>query len=514
MKRLAALAMTVLLAACGIDDDRVAGGTSSEVPNALHGRILSESGAPAAGCAVRLASMRSRPDSLGRIDSTVTDSDGNWRLPSRTGTDSLAILFDRGGSMAIAYLASGAPPSLPRTDTLHAAAWMRGSVAGTSGATRVSVEGTPFAAVADPDGRFLLGPVPAGALSLLVSTDSAGIAIRRAILAQAKAGDTTTLPVETFDPATWSTEDFRLWPSSRRATIDLTASGAFVAGDHAGFVVPVRLEGIVDARTVSPGELRFDDGLGLKLPFSVEEWNATTGTSLVWVRLDTANGNSSQHELRVHWGRSGARIPSDMPAVFGPDNGFLAAWHGASAPGLTWTGTTGTEGAAGQGWTVSGNGSFASDSVALGGDASWTIGLWVRLDGKSSGETLLAGFSDGPDSVRWGVSVRDDLVVRVWSGADTARSLEAGAPLALDVWTHVVATFDGAKSRVGLVIDTVSYARQDIAYPKASRQRLRGASGVSGAFDEIRLSGLDREKEWSILESRTLLPKTTWLRWE
>lgn len=516
MKRLGCIILAGLLAACG-NDDRMANGTSSEVPNALTGRVMTESGAPAAGYKVRVASSLSWSDSTGRVDSTVTDSSGRWALPARSDSGSLVVLFQGHASMGIASLDSGRQ-SLARTDTVRAQAWIRGSVVGATGASKVSLRGTSIWTATDSNGTFLLGPVPAAILDLLVATDSAGTPLRKTLRQKTVAGDTTLAPAVTVTSATWASEDYSLWPASRTATIDLSAAGADVTGDHEGFPVPVRLDTVLDVKSTNPDEIRFDNGEGVRFPFDVEQWDAASGKALVWVRLDTANGSSNKHDLRVLWGRAGARIPSDMPRVFDAGNRFLSAWHLDSsreislAKALAWNGSAAEAGVWGQGRSVAGTGSFASDSVDLGGDASWTVSLWVRLDRKPSGETLLAGFSDGPDSVRWGVSVRDDQVVRVWSGADTARSLEADKPLVLGVWTHVAATFESANERLGLVIDATSYDRRKVSFPKASRQRMRGGSGAEAVFDEIRLSDLDRAPQWSVLEAR--VAASAWLRWK
>jgi len=516
VRRLGPIALAGLLAACG-NDDRMANGTSSEVPNALTGRVMTESGTPAIGCKVRVASSLSWSDSTGRVDSTVTDSAGRWVLPLRSDSGSLVVLFQDAVSMGIASLDPD-DHGIARNDTVRAQAWIRGSVVGATGSSKVSLRGTSIWAATDSTGTFLLGPVPAALLDLLVATDSAGTSLRKTLRQNAVAGDTVLAPVLTVTSATWESENYALWPASRLATIDLTPAGANVTGDHAGFPVPIRLDTVLDVKSTNPGEIRFDNGEGVRYPFTVEQWDAVSGKALVWVRLDTANGSSNKHDLRVLWGRSGARIPSDMPDVFDATNGFAAAWHldssreASLAGSLAWTGSIAGTGVWSGAQVLSESDSFASDSVELGGAASWTVSLWVRLDKKPSGETLLAGFSDGPDSVRWGVSIRDDQFVRVWSGADALKSLEADKPLVVGVWTHVAATFESSTERIGLVVDTTVYDRQKVSFPRASRQRMRGGSGASAAFDEIRLSSLDRAPQWSILEGRVADP--TWLRWK
>jgi hypothetical protein len=134
------------------------------------------------------------------------------------------------------------------------------------------------------------------------------------------------------------------------------------------------------------------------------------------------------------------------------------------------------------------------------------------MDDKPSGETALAGFAGGADSARWGISVRNDMHLRVWSGADTADQIVTTTPLALSTWTHLVATFDAPTKRIGLVVDTTVYPRNTVAFPTASRQPVVGGIGFPGAFDEIRLSDTARNTEWSQLERQTQ-SGVPWLRW-
>jgi len=316
--------------------------------------------------------------------------------------------------------------------------------------------------------------------------------------------------------AHWGQEDYDLWPSARTAVIDLSATGANVQGDQPDFPVPVALDSVLDVRTTDPASLRFDDGEGVPYPYTLA-WDSIGGHALAWVRLDTANGNSAKHLLRVLWGRHVA-VPADMPQVFSTSARFLGAWHcdssteTSSGTSLRWTGSAAGTGAVGNARVLAGSGNWTTDSVSLGGANSWTVSFWVRLDAKPSVETVLAGFAGGADSARWGLSVRDDMHVRVWSGADTADQIVTSAPLSLSTWTHLVATFDAPTKRIGLVVDTTVYPRNTVAFPTASRQPIVGGVGLFGAIDEIRLSDTARSTEWSQLEGQTQ-SGVPWLRW-
>jgi hypothetical protein len=522
MKRLVSFLSATLLVACGFDD-RVAGGTSSEVPNALHGTVLDSAGKPVAGCAVRMAPSSSWMDSLGRVDSTVTDSAGRWTLAKRASTESVALLFRTpAGAILSTLTLDSAGLTAVRTDTLKRQAWVKGRLSGARGLSSAFLLGTNLQTTTDADGGFVLGPVPAGALRIRLRADSAGTIIHRTESLVTIPGDTASLGSRMIAASGWLTENYAAWAYSRTATLDMTSSGAASTGDQVGFPVPVRLDTLIDFATVKPGEIRFDDGKGVRFPFQIEQWDSAAGKALVWVRLDTANGSSSKHDLRMFWGMAGAKPPADMPLVFDGSNGFAAAWHLTSGTetsldlSMKWTGSTSTTGVLGTARAFAETGSFATDSVELGRGHSWTVGLWVRLDKKPSGESLLVGVTDGPDSTHWGLSVRDDKVLRVWSGADPLRSLETplADSLVLGRWTHVAVTFETTTKRIGLVIDATSYPRQTIAFPATSRQRLRGMTGLSGAVDEIRLAKSERAVEWPQLERQTGAPGIPWLKWK
>lgn len=522
MKTLGLFCVFAVLSGCGVTDGRVAGGTTSEVPNALTGNVVDPSGRPVAGVAIRIASSSTWADSVGHADTTRTDSLGRWSFRVLRDSGDVTLYLRTADAGALARLSVRPQDSLFRRDTVRSFAWIEGRVLGASGTTKVAVLGTDLVARTDGQGQFLF-PVPSGALKLLVVADSQGVGVRRHLEIQTTPGDTSrtgTLSIAPLAPQAFASEDYSLWDSSRSATIDLTAAGAGITGDHVGFPIPVRLDSVLDMKTVKPSEVRFDDGKGNRYPFEIETWDTLSGKALAWVRLDTANGSSNKHALRVYWGRGGAAMPIGMPAVFDASNGFLAAWHlgtgteTSQANTMVWKAATTSAGIFGSTQSTTDKSSYLTDSVTLGGANSWTVSLWVKLDQKPSGEIHLAGFRDGPDEANWGLSIRDDQVVRVWSGGDTTRSLESPSALPLGKWVHLAATFEAATTRIGLVVDSSSANRRTVVFPTLSTQRLRSGSGyLQGGIDEIRLSNLERAPEWSALEAQVGATGVAWLRW-
>jgi hypothetical protein len=495
------------LTSCG-QSERVAGGTSSEVPNALNGQLLDGQGRPVVGAAIRAVPTQAFADSGLVVDTVRTDSSGRWFLAVPPGAWTVVAQGAAGWSMR-----DGFPDGKRHLDTLRSPVWVTGSVGPGFANTKVWLRGTDISAVADSAGSFFLGPMPSGDLRLHIKADSV---LQDAVV---RADPGQVLSTGTWISANWGQEDYSLWPHARTAVIDLSATGARVVGDQVGFPVPVLLDTVLDVKTVDPVGLRFDDGRGTPYPFSLS-WNSTAGRATAWVRLDTANGSSAKHFLRVLWGRR-VPVPPDMPPVFPPEAHFTGVWHcdssleTLSGAALRWTGSQSTAGQVGNARLLAGSGSLSTDSVTLGGTRSWSISLWVRMDAKPTATVNLAGFQDGPDSTDWGISIRgSDEHIRVWSGANSSDDIVSDSALKLATWTHLVATFDAPSNRIGLVVDTTSYPRKTVTFPAASSQAIRGGTGWTGAFDEIRLSDTARAVQWSQLERQT---QTTagvpWLRW-
>jgi hypothetical protein len=500
-----ALALTTALLGCG-KPEQVAGGTSSEVPNALNGQIVDQQGRPVADAAVRVVPSSAWADSGLVLDSARTDSAGRWFISVPTGSWSVVAQGPAGWSMR-----SGYPDGVRYTDTLRSPVWVTGSVGAGFAHAQIWMRGTTLTAVTDSTGSFFFGPLPSGQLRLHLRADSTSLD------GSVHADPGEVVSTGTWLSAFWGQEDYSLWPSARTALIDLSATGANVQGDEPLFPVPVLLDSVLDVRSTDPVSLRFDDGQGVPYPYSLA-WDSSGGHALAWVRLDTANGSSAKHLLRVLWGRH-APVPADMPQVFSSSAHFLGAWHCDSATetssgiSLRWTGSSKGTGVVGNARVLAGSGSWSTDSVTLGGTNSWTISLWVRMDAPPTASVVLAGFSGGQDSADWGISLRSsDDHVRVWSGSNSSDDIVSDSALKLSTWTHLVATFDSPSNRIGLVIDTAAYPRKTVTFPTASRQSIQGGIGLAGAIDEIRFSDTARTTQWSQLERQTQIG-VPWLRW-
>jgi len=518
MKRnMAMLAACLCLWGCGETSDSLAGGSSSEVPNAVvTGTVTDSLGWPIRGSRIVVLPADYAPgiSSDTSADFTLTDENGQWSLSLPPGAWMASMVSGDSTTIKrgwITPLAITTPTASYRHDTLHALGWIRGSISDSNDSSaRIWVSGTKIAARSDAKGNFLLGPLPPSPMRIYARRDSAGTLLTSLLKLTPKSND--TLDVGTLYGDRWQGENYALWPSSRTGIVDLTAQGGAATGDHARFPVLVRLDSILDPAKVGRNELRFDDGTGLHLPFEIETWDSSSHHAEVWVQLDTANGSSSKHFLRAFWGRS--QHLSLTPEVFSQAAHFVGSWHpspSSGSPRLTWSGATSTAGIVGTAKHFSGSGSLSLDS--LGPLSQWTIGFWIRPTTKPSGEIQLLGIDSGDAKYHWGISVRDDLYIRVWSGASADKELVSLTPLALNTWTWISASFDGASSRLSLVMDTVALPRLSVVFPAHSSYPVHGFEQFQGDVDEIRLSDTARTRQWQQLEHQTVRPGVPWIHW-
>ena len=125
--------------------------------------------------------------------------------------------------------------------------------------------------------------------------------------------------------------DMSAWQHSGTLYIITTAEGADLpaAVTETNFPILVRLEkGFFDFSQAQPlgQDIRFTDADGSALAYEIEDWQATTGTASIWVRIPTIRGNAQQ-AITMHWGNSKAASESDGEKVFATDEGFAAVWH-------------------------------------------------------------------------------------------------------------------------------------------------------------------------------------------
>ena len=132
-------------------------------------------------------------------------------------------------------------------------------------------------------------------------------------------------------PSLASAADIIKWKFSRPIQFNTSQNGANVKEDVKDFPVAVAL----DAKRFDFAQAKRDgsdvyfssEPEGAPLPHHVEMWDADSKTALVWVKVPTVKGNSSDQRIFMHWGNPDASATGDPAKVFSTADGFVAAWH-------------------------------------------------------------------------------------------------------------------------------------------------------------------------------------------
>ena len=121
------------------------------------------------------------------------------------------------------------------------------------------------------------------------------------------------------------------WSHSDSLFILTTPEGANLppSASETNFPLLVRLDkDFFDfSQAKSNGEdIRFATNAGVPLSYQIEDWNSSTGTASIWVKIPTLKGNARQ-VVMVFWGNAAAATESNGGAVFSGTNGYLSVFH-------------------------------------------------------------------------------------------------------------------------------------------------------------------------------------------
>lgn len=285
-----------------------------------------------------------------------------------------------------------------------------------------------------------------------------------------------------------------------------------------GFPLLVRFDrGNFDFSATRPdgSDLGFTTASGEPLAHEIEQWDATSGSAAVWVRVPVIQGHEEQ-ELRVRWG--GAARPADGTRVFDASNGFAAVWHleGGGRDAVTGatardSGTAPAPGRVGGARRFAeGKGLAAADTAGLPtGRMANSTEAWIRPTRVNG---TIAGW--GHEKLRSKVVLQfrspPHVQVDAYFSAANARGRTRIAP---GEWAHVVHTYEDGRARlyVNGVLDSESDRRADVldvdAAPRAWIGGWYGNFDFEGDLDEVRISRVSRPPEWVRLSFENQRPE-------
>jgi len=510
-------------------DTTVAGGTSQTGSARVTGRIVDSTGVGVAGAVVRLRQSTyltgtQRDDGKPWVARDTVTDDSGWFFCDNVDAGEYAVEAVDQSSRAV-LTECAVNPGDDAVDLGSAIPASVVSVTGTatllgggSSAIAVRVFGMEHATVVDlATGRYRLDGLPSGAFALYAMPQSRSFESRRIVSGSLTPGEARDLGAVTL--VNFSGEDYTLWRYSRFLAINTQALG--VADTVVNFPLLVRLESgtfnFSESGSPSQGaDIRFAKTDGTHLPYQIEQWDGTRAA--IWVFVDTIYGNSSDHGIRMHWGRTDRYDWSNGSTVF--DTGFAGVWHlGDRRPfgDATVNANHGEDSGSSDAPGIIGRARYFDEKSygavpdnALLEPASLTLSCWVKADGlpDSLDKIIDKGNPDVPFesySLEWRshsglagiqISTTDSLCPRAISRASVA---DGG-------WHLLAGTFDESTRTGALFIDgsqISTYAANAPInyYPGRTYALYFGTQHTLGAFyrgaiDEARLDRVARSAGW------------------
>jgi hypothetical protein len=211
------------------------------------------------------------------------------------------------------------------------------------------------------------------------------------------------------------------WQYSTVITLNTSPTGANTSTTQYNFPVLIRLTslnaaGLFATAQSNGGDLRFTrTGVGdtSQLPYELNKYNQAAQTAIIWVKVDSLQGNKANQTINMYWGKSSAVTTSDSANVFMPSNGFAAVLHlnkrstGNTLYDATGQGNNGTcsntvtdttgifDSAVAMHCYGTSSSYIAGDSITiaglLGSPSQVTLSAWVRVDSIDQANTSANG---------------------------------------------------------------------------------------------------------------------------
>ncbi len=301
-------------------------------------------------------------------------------------------------------------------------------------------------------------------------------------------------------------------------SMEISLSGYQGSSALAGFPVLVTLNpSVVSGLEYSDfnpqgSDLRFTDaGNTVLLNHEIEEWN-TNGISRIWVRVPHLDSGCM---IKAFWKNPAA---SALPAAATWDSGFRAVWHLAdsltdstlNANHAVSTGTMPADGAVAGGRAFDGNdyldcGNGASLNIT---GNSLSLSAWIKPD-VISGNAIVSKSYNAAHSAPYYAWVLYTVSSALHCRIDTAAATRG--TLALGVWQHVAATYNGSLisffingSPVGTLNKSGNLLVTACNVRIGGRDTTALAEFFNGAIDEVRISSVVRSPDWIRAEYDTV----------
>jgi hypothetical protein len=335
-------------------------------------------------------------------------------------------------------------------------------------------------------------------------------------------------------------ENYSQWSHYRTLILNTTGSGggAGVPGNVTGFPLLVRLTSAhadVFAQSKAGGaDLRFTKANGVtRLAHEIDQWDSAGLSAAIWVRLDTATGNTNAPAVRLYWGNAAAADSSSGASVFRTADNYQGVWHfggnftdaTSNANNGSNTGSVDTAGAMGRGRYFNGT----SNSISIPNTATMnaanplTVEAWVNWQtigtGTASRYRPVISHGDGNSGNQFFLYARNPssgtggpyYSFGYYTGSVTNDAQYAtDVPADAQTWVHLTGTYDGTTwvlYRNGVLVG--SAARSGTPVNATTPWYIGAFGGAStsrwyhGSLDEVRFSNAVRDSNWVRLTYET-----------
>jgi biopolymer transport protein ExbB len=309
--------------------------------------------------------------------------------------------------------------------------------------------------------------------------------------------------------AWWNDE----WNFRKELTLDLSASGANIAGSPAEVAVLVRLHlgnfGYFGDTKPDGADLRFvagDDKTPLK--FHVERYDVTSNLAFVWVKVPRLAGGAAE-KIFLYYGNKNAPAGADAPGTYDAAQVLVYHFEGEGAPkdttayGNNAGASTAEANAAsliGGGVRLIGAGSItvpSTPSLRVLPDKGATFSTWLRIEAPQA-DAYVFEMADANRALTLGVE-GTQVAVNLRSGGQAVASARSSDVLVAGQWHHLAVTV--APSRLVLFVDGVEVASTPAELAEIAGTLTIGGSAAgghffTGALDEVQVSSTTRSPEW------------------
>ncbi len=309
--------------------------------------------------------------------------------------------------------------------------------------------------------------------------------------------------------AWWNDE----WNFRKELTLDLSASGANIAGSAAEVAVLVRLHlgnfGYFGDTKPDGADLRFvagDDKTPLK--FHVERYDVTNNLAFVWVKVPRLAGGGVE-KIFLYYGNTNAPAGADAPGTYDTAQVLVYHFEGDGTPKdvTAYGNNAGASTAAanpaaliGGGARLTGAGSItvpSSASLRVLPDQGASFSTWLRIEVPQTDAYVLE-MADANRALVLGVEGAQ-VVVSLRAGGQPVASARSSDVLVAGQWHHLGMT--ASANRLALYVDGVEVASTPGELAEIGGALTIGGSAAGGHFltgeiDEVQVSNTARSLDW------------------